>query len=199
MSTLRRQGASSLLGPGPLWVPGSCIPRHSGAETSGAPASLPWLTPDRTEPTFTARPALPQPPRTPAWRQGERGSRQLWGSQWAVLAPCVLGPAPGARQAGAGVGGSGFLIARAWGLVSSAGCGRALRMPLAPFLASPRRRDRQCPLAGVPGVGPRPGAGLRGGGAHGPHPSGRGSPRPSFLRTSVLNGCGSARCPFRVG
>lgn len=53
MSTLRREGASSLLGPGPLWVPGSCIPRHSGAETSGAPASLPWLTPDRTEPTFT--------------------------------------------------------------------------------------------------------------------------------------------------
>lgn len=133
MSTLRRQGASSLLGPGPLWVPGSCIPRHSGAETSGAPASLPWLTPDRTEPTFTARPALPQPPRTPAWRQGERGSRQLWGSQWAVLAPCALGPAPGARQAGAGVGGSGFLIARAWGLVSRCGMWSCAAHALGPF------------------------------------------------------------------
>lgn len=88
MSMLRREGASSLLGPGPLWVPGSCIPRHSGAETSGAPASLPWLTPDRTEPTFTARPALPQPPRTPAWRQGERGSRQLWGAG-AASGPCL--------------------------------------------------------------------------------------------------------------
>lgn len=162
-------------------------PRHSGAETSGhLPASLGLLPTVQSPPSPPARLSYSHPGPRPGGRgEGLLSAMGRWGCQWIMpgrerlACTCVhWDRRPGLRQAGAGAGidGSSFLKARTWGLVSRCGVWAWAAHALAPFLASRRHQDCQCPLAAVPGVGPRPGAGLRGHGARGPHPSGQGSP-----------------------